>query len=45
VTNNAPYEPAFAAGCDAMVIVSQKGESEGERFATSLANRVRRPVA
>jgi len=32
LTNNVPYEPAFAAGCDAVVIVSQKGESEGGLF-------------
>lgn len=32
VTDNAPYEAAFAAGCDAVVLVSQKGESEGGLF-------------
>lgn len=29
VTDNAPYEFAFARGCDAVVLVSLKGESEG----------------
>lgn len=29
VTNNAPYELAFAQGCDAVVLVGAKGESEG----------------
>ena len=29
VTDNAPYEFAFAQGCDAVVLVSSKGESEG----------------
>lgn len=29
VTDNAPYELAFAHGCDAVVLVSSKGESEG----------------
>ena len=29
VTNNAPYELAFALGCDAVVLVTVKGESEG----------------
>ena len=29
VTNNAPYELAFEKGCDAVVLVSLKGESEG----------------
>ena len=29
VTNNAPYEAAFAEGCDAVVLVTLKGESEG----------------
>jgi len=29
VTDNAPYEAAFAAGCDAVVLVTVKGESEG----------------
>jgi predicted acylesterase/phospholipase RssA len=29
VTDNAPYEFAFAQGCDAVVLVTLKGESEG----------------
>jgi predicted acylesterase/phospholipase RssA len=29
VTDNAPYEAAFAHGCDAVVFVGMKGESEG----------------
>lgn len=29
VTNNAPYEVAFEHGCDAVVLVTVKGESEG----------------
>lgn len=29
VTDNAPYELAFAQGCDAVVLVPLKGESEG----------------
>ena len=29
VTDNAPYELAFALGCDAVVLVPMKGESEG----------------
>jgi predicted acylesterase/phospholipase RssA len=29
VTDNAPYEFAFALGCDAVVLVTVKGESEG----------------
>lgn len=29
VTNNAPYEFAFSLGCDAVVLMSVKGESEG----------------
>lgn len=29
VTDNAPYELAFAHGCDAVVMVAVKGESEG----------------
>jgi predicted acylesterase/phospholipase RssA len=29
VTDNAPYEFAFALGCDAVVLMSLKGESEG----------------
>ena len=29
LTNNAPYEKAFAEGCDLVVLVTVKGESEG----------------
>jgi predicted acylesterase/phospholipase RssA len=29
LSDNLPYELAFAAGCDAVVLVNQKGESEG----------------
>jgi predicted acylesterase/phospholipase RssA len=29
VTDNAPYQLAFAQGCDAVVLVAMKGESEG----------------
>jgi predicted acylesterase/phospholipase RssA len=29
LTDNVPYESAFAAGCDAVVVVTMKGESEG----------------
>jgi predicted acylesterase/phospholipase RssA len=32
VTDNAPYEKAFAEGCDAVVLIAQKGESEGGLF-------------
>lgn len=32
VTDNAPYELAFAHGCDAVVLVTVKGESEGGLF-------------
>jgi predicted acylesterase/phospholipase RssA len=32
ISNNAPYEKALAEGCDAVVLVSQKGESEGGLF-------------
>jgi predicted acylesterase/phospholipase RssA len=35
VTDNAPYEKAFAEGCDAVVLLSQKGESEGGLFKNS----------
>lgn len=31
-SDNAPYEKAFSEGCDAVVLVSQKGESEGGLF-------------
>jgi predicted acylesterase/phospholipase RssA len=29
LSNNLPYEAAFAAGCDAAVVLTMKGESEG----------------
>lgn len=29
ITNNLPYEKAFEEGCDAVVLVTMKGESEG----------------
>lgn len=29
LTNNIPYEGAFEAGCDAVVLITMKGESEG----------------
>ncbi|HYU33365.1 MAG TPA: patatin-like phospholipase family protein [Thermoanaerobaculia bacterium] len=32
LTNNIPYEKAFAEGCDAVVLVANKGESEGGLF-------------
>lgn len=32
VTDNAPYEFAFARGCDAVVLIVLKGESEGEIY-------------
>ncbi len=32
VSDNAPYERALAEGCDAVVVVAQKGESEGGLF-------------
>jgi predicted acylesterase/phospholipase RssA len=32
LSDNAPYEKALAEGCDAVVVVSQKGESEGGLF-------------
>lgn len=32
VSDNAPYEAAFAAGADAVVLVTMKGESEGGIF-------------
>src|SRR6185436_368629 len=31
-TDNLPYEKAFAEGCDAVVLVTMKGESEGELY-------------
>jgi len=32
ITDNAPYEKAFAEGCDAVVLIAQKGEEEGGLF-------------
>jgi predicted acylesterase/phospholipase RssA len=32
ISDNAPYEKALAEGCDAVVVVTQKGESEGGIF-------------
>jgi predicted acylesterase/phospholipase RssA len=32
LTNNIPYEKAFAEGCDAVILVTNKGESEGGVF-------------
>lgn len=32
LTNNLPYEKAFAEGCDAVVLITMKGESEGLPF-------------
>ena len=32
LTNNIPYEKAFEEGCDAVVLVTNKGESEGGLF-------------
>ena len=31
-SDNAPYEKAFAEGCEAVVLIAQKGESEGGLF-------------
>ena len=31
-TDNAPYERALAEGCDAVVVIAQKGETEGGLF-------------
>ena len=31
-SDNAPYEKAFAEGCDAVIVIAQKGESEGGLF-------------
>src|SRR5258708_37378005 len=31
-SNNLPYEEAFAAGCDAVVLVTMKAESEGRIY-------------
>ncbi len=32
LTDNLPYEKAFAEGCDAVVLVTMKGESEGNLY-------------
>lgn len=32
LTDNLPYEKAFAEGCDAVVLVTMKGESEGNPY-------------
>jgi len=32
LTDNIPYEKAFEQGCDAVVLVTMKGESEGEIY-------------
>jgi len=32
MSDNLPYEKAFAEGCDAVVLLTMKGESEGELF-------------
>lgn len=32
LTDNVPYEKAFAEGCDAVVLVTMKGESEGHLY-------------
>lgn len=32
LTDNIPYEKAFAEGCDAVVLVTMKGESEGNLY-------------
>lgn len=32
LTNNIPYEKAFAEGCDAVVLIANKGESEGSLY-------------
>jgi predicted acylesterase/phospholipase RssA len=32
ISDNAPYEKALELGCDAVVVVTQKGESEGGLF-------------
>jgi predicted acylesterase/phospholipase RssA len=32
LSDNLPYEKAFAEGCDAVVLVTMKGESEGELY-------------
>jgi predicted acylesterase/phospholipase RssA len=35
LTDNIPYEKAFAEGCDAVVVVTMKGESEGGLYRTA----------
>jgi predicted acylesterase/phospholipase RssA len=35
LTDNVPYEKAFAEGCDAVVLVTMKGESEGGLYRNS----------
>lgn len=35
LTDNVPYEKAFAEGCDAVVLVTMKGESEGHLYRNS----------
>jgi len=32
IVNNIPYEKAFAEGCDAVILVTMKGESEGDLY-------------
>jgi predicted acylesterase/phospholipase RssA len=34
LADNLPYEKAFAEGCDAVVLVTMKGESEGDLYRT-----------
>src|SRR5258708_7007082 len=34
-SNNLPYEAAFAAGCDAVVLITMKAESEGGIYRSS----------
>ena len=36
ITNNAPYEFAFSLGCDAVVLMTVKGESEGGIYKNAL---------
>ena len=35
ISDNAPYERAFAEGCDAVVLMTMKGESEGGIYKSS----------
>ena len=35
ISDNAPYEKAFAEGCDAVVLITMKGESEGGIYKNS----------